>query len=643
MRIVTTPTSHIFQFKTPSLHLFKVQMFLLLLPFFILTVYATSDTIREGDQASLLDGSLQLAAGHTPWQTSFYNYDKQYITFWLVALLFRFKQFLGLPWSDFYLANLFSCLFLWSSVFAVVAVARRTNLLPLGLLCTITAPSFLLQMPFLSTAAVSSGFILWLAFSLLRRGQYTHSLICGLLAFAAVGARADAILVIPFLLWLSSPEKKFKQLLRSPTTWNVVPASIIALLLGRVIASQLSVTSNHFFFYPKIFSAYFVFGLGAGGLLYILCVLALVRLIFVSRSLHHRLYMVAGVLTMLLPFAFYAAQLLSARYWMLTLVTLLCFACVPPDQNILKQLGTRSLNRVLCLVLVVAFLSPLAIGVHLPFLNHPRLTFTTPTLFPTADGVMPMGAYARFLVPKLRNASSQFVDHNQAVWLAAKNTSFEQGQDGKVPILETHLPMYLRLGVTTKGMKSLLIPAKDIGNHTFFYAESRSLTKKWVELNNPRGYKSNENNNIVQDLFSRLAEYKSNRYLGIGILKFGAGSNQLSQDLFTLNRYFKGNEYQLLSAKSYFRKNAFVAPAEEWGKTFIFYSPKAFAITLADKSTRQIIKSIREPNSTLNTLKLRGADWFGKNILLEDGSNITELSIAKSAFPDWMNIGAVEK
>ena len=99
----------------------------------------------------------------------------------------------------------------------------------------------------------------------------------------------------------------------------------------------------------------------------------------------------------------------------------------------------------------------------------------------------------------------------------------------------------------------------------------------------------------------------------------------------------------MLSAKSYFRKNAFVAPAEEWGKTFIFYSPKAFAITLADNSTRQIIKSIREPNSTLNTLKLRGADWFGKNLLLEDGSNITELSIAKSAFPDWMNIGAVEK
>jgi len=81
---------------------------LLALPFLILTAFATSDVIREADQASLLDGMFQLAAGSNPLHNVFYNYDKQYVTFWVVALLIRLKQILGLPFSEIYLANLLS-------------------------------------------------------------------------------------------------------------------------------------------------------------------------------------------------------------------------------------------------------------------------------------------------------------------------------------------------------------------------------------------------------------------------------------------------------------------------------------------------------------------------------------------------------
>ena len=642
MRVVSASFANKLWHKI-SLPLFKVQIFLLLLPFFILTVYATSDMIREGDQASLLDGALQLSAGHTPWQTSFYNYDKQYVTFWLLALLFRFNQLLVLPLNNFYLANIFSCLFLWSSVFAVVAVARRRNLLFMGVLGIIAAPSFLLQMPFLSTAAVSSGFILWLAFSLLRKEGRINSFISGVLAFGAVGARADAILVIPFLLWLTSPVPEFGRLLQRKKTWLVVAASFISILLGGFISTQQSINTNNFFFYPRIFGAYFVFGLGASGILFILCVLSLVRLIFASRSLHRRLYMAAGVLTMMLPFGFYALQLLSTRYWMLTLVTLLCFVCASPEQVNIKLFRASALNHLLGVVLIVAFLAPLAIGVHLPFLNHPRLTLTTPTLFPTADGVMPMGAYARFLVPKLRNGNSRFVDHNQAVWRASQSAHFDQEDDGKVPVLETHLPMYLRLAATTKGMVSLLIPLKDIGKHAFFYAESRSFTKKWIELNNPSGYKIEESKGNIESVFSRPAEYKSNRYLGIGVLKFGTGNNQWTQDFLALNKHFKGNEYQLLSANTEFHGNAFITQPEDLGKTLVFYSPEAFVLTLGDKNIRQSIQSVSDADSTLNTIELRGMNWFRKNIFIENHQNIGKLGVAKSAFPDWMSIGGVEK
>ncbi|BAY13950.1 hypothetical protein [Calothrix sp. NIES-2098] len=623
------------------LNLSRVSPWLLALPFLLLTVYATADVIREGDQASLLDGSLQLASGANPWSTEFYNYDKQYITFWVVALVFWLRRFLELPITEVYLGNLFSCLFLWSGVLALLAVARRSRFLVLGVLCVITAPSFLLQTPFLSTAAVSSAFLLWLTWSLLRDNRSLQILVPGILAFAAVGARADAVLAIPFLLWLTTPIPDLRSLLKRKETWIVIVASILSVTLGGLIYAGQGLATNNFFFYPKIFLAYFAFGLGGAGILYLFCIAAIARKTVSTKIYSEQMYMVVGCVLMLPPFLFYAAQLLSTRYWMLTVDVLFCFVCSYRGQEIVKSF--RFPKQSLSLALTAVCLFPLVLGLHLPFPSSPRLTLTHPTLFPTADGVMPMGTYAYFLVPRLRNAHSQFVDHNQVVWQAAESTQFELGSNGTVPILETHLPMFLRLAATTQGKRSQLIPPSAIASYPFFYAESRSFTKQWVELNNPSGYKD-KNKPVIQSLLFSPAEYQSERLMGIGVLKFGQGDRQWSQEFLSLNPLFQGNEYHLLPASKVLQGNSFIMTPEDYGKTLVFYSPQSFSLTLINQQQRQILQSTRESDSALATIKLRGNDWFGKQLSIDEStSSLEDLKIAKSVFTDWMSVGTVSR
>jgi len=615
---------------------------LLALPFLILTAFATSDVIREADQASLLDGMFQLAAGSNPLHNVFYNYDKQYVTFWVVALLICLKQILGLPFSEIYLANLLSYLLLWSGLLAVLTVARRSTVLLLVGLCVITAPSFLLQTPFLSAAAISSGFLLWLAWSLLKE-QPSPLLVSGILAAASVGARADAVLAIPFLLWLASPIAELGKLIRSRQSWAVVGSIVLAIILGKLlIYPYQTLDSNAFFLYPKIFIGYFIFGLGAAGALYLFCVLAIFQQSVVAPTLRERLYLGVGIVFILMPFLFYAAQLLSTRYWMLTLDTVLCFGCAARGQAIIQQFPFPSLKRLLGIILVCFCLLPLAIGVQFPLLKSPRITLTTPTLFPTADGLMPMGSYAHFLVPLLRNASTQAVDHNQLLWKTAQNVSFESGSNDIVPVLKTHVPMYIRLAATIQGKKSEEITPQDSVKYPFFYAESRSFTKDWTELNNPEGYE-HETKQAIQRLFSMPAAYQSKRELGFGVLKFGSGDRRWSEELLMLNKHFQGNEYQILPATNILQGNGFIPSPDDWGKTLVFYSPKPFTLTLAGQPTEQSLKSSPEPNSAFHSIDLKGADWFGKQFRVDDSGSLNELSIARSAFPDWMTVKSVEK
>lgn len=628
--------------SSKTLQSLKVSPLLVAVPFFVLSLSAIADVIREGDQASFLDAALQLASGRNPWHANFYNYDKQYFAFWIIALVFKVEQVLRLPISEIYLANLTSCLILWSGAVALLTSTRRHLFLLVGILCVVAAPSFLLQAPFLSTAAISSGFLLWMTWCLLQKNSFWMLSASGVLAFAAIGARADAVLAIPFLLWLTTPIPQLRNLVSHRSNWMVVLASILAIALGKVIFTEAGIVSNSFFWYPRIFVGYFVFGLGAAGILFLCCVVAITQQAMTASLKSERLYLIVGSALMLLPFLFYAAQLLSIRYWMLTIDVLLCFLCTPRGQLILQQSCSSGFKRSLGLVLVCCCILPLFVGVKIPFIKSPYLTTTAPTVFPTADGVMPMGAYSHFLIPRLRNAATQFVDHNQATWQSANSAQYELGSNGKVPVLETHLPMFIRLAATMQGKPSELIPTTKIGNSPFFYAESRSFTKEWVELNNPDGFKS-EGKTTIQKLLASPAAYQSDRSVGIGVLKFGSGNRQWSQEFLTLNPLFRGNEYQILPASQFFQGETFTISSDDPGKTLIFYSPESFSLTLINSQQRQILQSTRESDAAFATIRLRGADWFGKQIVLNQLTSLKELKVARSAFPDWMSVGTVSQ
>ena len=50
---------------------------------------AIGPIMHETDQAALLSGTWKLAQGSSPiWNADFYNYDKQYVCYWILALLF---------------------------------------------------------------------------------------------------------------------------------------------------------------------------------------------------------------------------------------------------------------------------------------------------------------------------------------------------------------------------------------------------------------------------------------------------------------------------------------------------------------------------------------------------------------------------
>ena len=55
---------------------------------FVLCV--AGDGLRHNDEASYINGALQIAQGSiSPWHAIFFNYDKQYGSYWLIAGLFR--------------------------------------------------------------------------------------------------------------------------------------------------------------------------------------------------------------------------------------------------------------------------------------------------------------------------------------------------------------------------------------------------------------------------------------------------------------------------------------------------------------------------------------------------------------------------
>ena len=136
--------------------------------------------MRETDQASLVEGAWRISQGHGISETGFYNYDKQYLAYILLAPFLRnFEAPLNEAGIDELVSRLnriAAGVFLaglW--VFGAGFAGRKKKAPPDGvfLIAFLTAPAVLLSVPVASSAIVSAGFLLFLA-ALMKRPSASY-------------------------------------------------------------------------------------------------------------------------------------------------------------------------------------------------------------------------------------------------------------------------------------------------------------------------------------------------------------------------------------------------------------------------------------------------------------------------------------
>lgn len=456
----------------------------------VVSVSMISDTMRESDQASILDGGIALSRGDvSPWRADFYNYDRQFLTYWVVAAVVSVSssERAVSPERLLFATNLAASLILWVGVAGLVVCRARGDRLVAALVAAIVvAPSLLLSSGLLCSNIVSGGFLAVLAallYSKRFRAEVRLSLVAGL-TFAAVGARADAVLCLPFLCWVSVPASRFRALLLKPEHWASSAGAIAALALGEWVKR-----SDSILFYPspfvfRIVAAYSTFGLGASlGVVALLIGLISWR-IARSTTARRKNFFVLGLVCALLPLVFYGAQLVSPRHWLTTIWVMLFFVTSRRGRAMMR-LGLRpQARRVLAVAALLGAFVPMVIGVHLPALSSPRLIVRDATLYPSADGLWPMGAYADF-IGALRRASREPIDHNQEIWAALGQTplpSVDGPEKREVPLYWTPMLSYFKLAATLQGKRGVQYSRSHYDAAPFLIGDERTLRKDATPL-----------------------------------------------------------------------------------------------------------------------------------------------------------------
>ena len=438
--------------------------------------------MRESDQASLLRGSVELSRDGNVVGRSFYNYERQYGTYWVLA---PFIKSCGLAKKS---ASLDSLVRLGNLVASSVFLVGLTALLLLrgassfwelsAYFIVLSAPVIALSAPLLSSNIISAGFLCGAVVLLSGRSSLLSDVGCGLLAFCSVAARADAVLLFPALSLLSAKELKLSTLLGERRLWVLFLSSVLALLLGSIV-SEAEVPSYKGFFQAKIFIAYFVFGLGATGLLLLLfCGEILKRSAKVDWEERVLLWLLA--VAMVLPILFYGRILFSPRHLMTCALIVLTALTFPRGRGFLTSALSGRIGRCIFLFLLFCSIVPWVVGLRLSSLSSGSLTLSEPTVFPSADGYWPMGAYGRFTW-WLKNADSYEIDHNQRVWNAWKVCKADWEAD-KFFVVGSGLASYGKFVITAR--EGQIVERKLA---TVSLIDSRGVTKERVNVSGSRG------------------------------------------------------------------------------------------------------------------------------------------------------------
>ena len=581
---------------------------------------AIGPIMHETDQAALLSGAWKLAQGSSPiWNADFYNYDKQYVCYWILALLFAvFPKF-----DPVLIGNITSFAFYFLPLFYLLFRSATSRFVTIWILPGLFLTPLLWQhSPFLASNFVSSGLI-FMGLGWWRPGHCVRQFVASIFFGLAVGARADAIAILPFIILSLLPRRSWKRLFFLKCFLLPMVAGFSFFIFGRILATPTTDACS-LFFNPKIFFAFTVFGLGFAALIYCLLMIRLF-VIFLHRSLFQRGFFYFLLFLSALPIAiFYSLQLFSTRHLTLLLTLALVFSFSLRGGLIFKKtLHSMSFfsNRFLFSFLFFVFaVAPVFFGLNLPSPSYPSFTFGPGTSFPTADGVLSMGGYLPRL---LSNKSANYHhDQNHPIWIASKYASYRPGPDGAIPFLYTPLFRYYELACL---LRSLPYTRDLVGSKSGFYMDSRSLRR--VAPGD-----RNQNLTWILDILSRCHIFSVPNG-GDGDYKMlFIDSSDLAPDnakLACLVSVFAGNDFRFIGVNTVFDYDQFL------GLQSVFLSSKPFILFCQDKQPRTIASKLQ---GGFYIVSISGLESLTIRILSVSSDSPLPPELYVSSFPYYMDI-----
>jgi hypothetical protein len=571
--------------------------------------------MREPGQARLLDGGLAIAKGHLIIARGEFHFATQFVSSFLLGGLDRF---LPRPYSAdtlVFAGNVFGFVFFWGALLLLLArSARRLTLavfLPLLL-----APAFLDYSAFYASAFTSAAFLFLLAVWLDRKNwnAFTRAGIF-LLSLLAVGARADALLVLPLLAMLHSRERNFARVLSSANTWLAAAGGLTALFLGHLLSLTVAMNGVVGLMRFNQFIGYSVFGFGAVALLFAVALPVL--------WVHRRVWRFYLGLGLALPLLYFAVQPLSPRHCVLGVVVMTVFACARTGRALFHCRFRARFSGVLKLALVAAALLPVFIGVDCSNLHHPKITFLRPTLLPSVAGVAPAGAQLGFAISvKQQNG---FLDHNHAVWTAARDTKFRPNAEGSVPYLFSPSESCLIFSIRLQNQIPRRCNLDDLGHLApAFYCESWSLLRM-QQLWEP---------DLMAYFLSKysLAPVVRSGWRGVTLMRAQANAQPAADEfggaLWALNQSFGPDEFRLEEVSALKK-----IPADWAGKKITLASRGEFRVkTSLEKSGRMIFGASFGSWHLLEIPAARAGETVEVPVLGE------KIYVAVGAFPAWMSL-----
>jgi len=584
---------------------------LILLPF-ILSICWLGSILHESDQASIFYGASKLAQGEARWiHPGFYEYGNYFFSYWILA-----AGYILFPNADaVWLGNMISLGVFWvGALFLLSSIRLRTFASQISFFVALISPAILVHVSYFSPIFISSGFLFTGAALLARSPRnFPFSTLCWILAF---GCRMDALLLIPLLAWLSAEKAKFSALISGWKSWCILAGGVLVFWVGKELNAGKELLGYSFFFHPKVYLAYLIFGAsGAFGLL-------LMLLGYLGREgarqsgLNKRFFWWGAGVALMVPFTFYSLLMFTPRHWVLTITAQVLLLSSDKFAAIWKP------RKEFMILLLAGAVFPLWIGIRLPVPTKPRLTIQHPTLFPTTDGRFPMGAVIPFMF------SGERLDHNQQTWLAAREMSHWKEYKGRVPLVPFPLVDIVRLAVLCRGQESMLL-GSSLSEVPFFYLSSRSLLKYPVSFDQKQTHPLDEN-------FEDWIFEKQSGYFPVNIFRLEQSvlgemnpwSTHKKRILF-LRQMFGGNEIRW---KRICPAGEFTPPISWEGRSILWFSEKPFHVFIGTNAIPSTWFKWSE-NEGFWRLSLSAEAREGKTMVLSHA-----VEVATTIYPDYMTL-----